>query len=78
VTGESAWANAKVFIMDRMLAAANTICLVMSDSDIRVTRGLDAHVRLSSGFEVGVATCPYRAVAGARLLVVPGSHRMNY
>ncbi len=65
ITGEPPYPNAKVFSLDRMLAAAKNDLVVMSDSDIRVTPDLlrtiaaefqDAHV--------GVATCPYRAVAG--------------
>jgi len=43
VTGESAWANAKVFSLDRMLAAAKYDLLVMSDSDISRDSRLDAH-----------------------------------
>jgi ceramide glucosyltransferase len=66
ITGEPPYPNAKVFSLDRMLAAANHDLVVMSDSDIRVTPDLlrtvvaefqDAHL--------GVATCPYRAVPGA-------------
>jgi ceramide glucosyltransferase len=66
LTGEPPYPNAKVFSLDRMLAAASHDLVVMSDSDIRVTPNLlrtianefqDAHL--------GVATCPYRAVPGA-------------
>ncbi len=66
LTGEPPYPNAKVFSLDRMLAAAGNDLVVMSDSDIRVTPNLlraianefqDAHL--------GVATCPYRAVPGA-------------
>ncbi len=65
-TGEPPYPNAKVFSLERMMAAAGNDLLVMSDSDIRVTPDLlrtiaaefqDAHL--------GVATCPYRAVPGA-------------
>jgi len=65
-TGEPPYPNAKVFSLDRMLAAVGNDLVVMSDSDIRVTPDLlrtiaaefqDAHL--------GVATCPYRAVPGA-------------
>jgi ceramide glucosyltransferase len=66
LTGEPPYPNAKVFSLDCMLAAAANDLVVMSDSDIRVTPNLlraianefqDAHL--------GLATCPYRAVAGA-------------
>jgi ceramide glucosyltransferase len=66
LTGEPPYPNAKVYSLERMMAAAGHDLLVMSDSDIRVTPDLlrtiaaefqDAHL--------GVATCPYRAVPGA-------------
>ena len=66
LTGEPPYPNAKVYSLERMLAAAGHDLMVMSDSDIRVTPDLlrtiaaefqDAHL--------GVATCPYRAVPGA-------------
>jgi len=65
ITGEPPYPNAKVFSLDRMLAAAQYDLLVMSDSDIRVTPDLLRCV--ASEFQdpkLGVATCPYRAVAG--------------
>lgn len=65
VTGEPPYPNAKVFSLDRMCAAAVNDLLVMSDSDIRVTPNLLSTV--AAEFQetgVGVATCPYRAVAG--------------
>ncbi len=65
VTGEPPYPNAKVFSLDHMLRAASYDLLVMSDSDIRVDSRMLATVaaefRTSA---VGVATCPYRAVAG--------------
>lgn len=65
VTGESPYANAKVFSLDRMMAVAANDLLVMSDSDIRVTPDL-LHTVAAEFQEMGlgVATCPYRAVAG--------------
>ena len=65
ITGEPPYPNAKVFSLDRMLAAAANDLVVMSDSDIRV----DSHLlrTIAAEFqdlELGVATCPYRAVAG--------------
>jgi ceramide glucosyltransferase len=65
VTGESPYPNAKVYSLEQMLAAAANDLVVMSDSDIRVTSGLLRTV--AAEFQdagLGVATCPYRAVAG--------------
>jgi ceramide glucosyltransferase len=66
LTGEPPYPNAKVFSLDRMLAAASNDLVVMSDSDIRVTsdflRTLAAEFQTA---DLGVATCPYRAVPGA-------------
>jgi len=65
ITGEPPYANAKVFSLDRMLAAADYDLLVMSDSDIRVTPSMLATIAAEfrdSG--LGLATCPYRAVPG--------------
>jgi ceramide glucosyltransferase len=65
VTGEPPYSNAKVYSLDRMLAAAENDLVVMSDSDTRVTPDLLGTV--ATEFQdprVGVATCPYRAVAG--------------
>ena len=64
-TGESPYSNAKVYSLDRMLAAAASDLVVMSDSDTRVTPELLRTV--AAEFQnpaLGVATCPYRAVAG--------------
>jgi ceramide glucosyltransferase len=68
VTGEPPYPNAKVYSLDCMLAEAAHDLVVMSDSDIRVTPGL---LRTAAAEfqdpKLGVATCPYRAVAGASL-----------
>jgi len=65
ITGEPTYANAKVFSLDRMLAAAAHDLVVMSDSDIRVGRDfLRAVAAEFEDPELGVATCPYRAIAG--------------
>lgn len=66
ITGEPPYPNAKVFSLDRMQAAAANDLLVMSDSDIRVTP--DLLRTIAAEFQddhLGVATCPYRAVAGS-------------
>lgn len=65
VTGEPPYPNAKVYSLAQMLSAAANDLVVMSDSDIRVTPCLLKTV--ASEFQdaaLGVATCPYRAVAG--------------
>ncbi len=65
ITGEPPYANAKVFSLDHMMAEASNDVLVMSDSDIRLSRNL---LRTVAGEfqdpKLGVATCPYRAVPG--------------
>jgi len=65
ITGEPPYPNAKVFSLDRMLNASAHDLLVMSDSDIRVTPTMLQTI--AAEFQdpsLGVATCPYRAVAG--------------
>lgn len=65
VTGEPPYPNAKVYSLDKMLAAARHDLIVMSDSDIRVTRDMLATIAAEfSDPELGLATCPYRAVPG--------------
>jgi ceramide glucosyltransferase len=65
ITGEPQYPNAKVFSLDRMLAAAANDLVVMSDSDIRIDRYLLRTVAAEfQDPKLGVATCPYRAVAG--------------
>jgi ceramide glucosyltransferase len=66
ITGEPPYANAKVFSLERMMAAAGNDLLVMSDSDIRVTPDLlRATAAEFQDARLGVATCPYRAVPGS-------------
>lgn len=68
VTGEPPYANAKVFSLDRMLAAASHDLVVMSDSDVRVTPAMLSTI--AAEFQdphLGLATCPYRAVPGHSL-----------
>lgn len=65
VTGEPPYPNAKVFSLDCMLSVAANDLVVMSDSDIRVTPDLLRTVGAEFQEQhLGVATCPYRAVAG--------------
>lgn len=66
ITGEPPYPNAKVYSLDRMLSAAANDLVVMSDSDVRVTP--DMLRTIGAEFQdanLGVATCPYRAVPGA-------------
>ncbi len=63
VTGEPPCPNAKVFSLSHMLKIAANDLVVMSDSDIRAP--LDLLRNLAAEFlddNLGVATCPYRAV----------------
>jgi ceramide glucosyltransferase len=65
ITGEPPYPNAKVFSLDRMLRASAHDLVVMSDSDIRVTPTLLRTIAAEfQDPKLGVATCPYRAVAG--------------
>jgi ceramide glucosyltransferase len=65
VTGESPYPNAKVYSLKQMLSVASNDLVVMSDSDIRVTPALLKTVAAEfQDANLGVATCPYRAVAG--------------
>ena len=65
VTGEPPYPNAKVYSLDRMLAAARYDLLVMSDSDVRVTPDMLAAIAAEfQDAKLGLATCPYRAVPG--------------
>ncbi len=65
VTGTAPYPNAKVFSLDRMLAAAAHELIVMSDSDTRVTPTLLRTVTAEfQNPRVGIATCPYRAMPG--------------
>lgn len=68
LTGQPPYANAKVYSLDRMLAAAEHDLVVMSDSDTRVTPEMLRTI--AAEFQdprIGIATCPYRAVPGRGL-----------
>jgi len=68
VTGAPPYPNAKVFSLDRMLAASRHDLLVMSDSDIRVAPGFLKSIAAEfADPNTALATCPYRAVAGQSL-----------
>lgn len=78
VTGEPTYANAKVYSLQRMLPEATHDLLVMSDSDVRIAPGFLK--RISGEFQdpnVALATCPYRAIAGASLWSTLEAEGMN-
>ncbi|MGD1093522.1 MAG: bacteriohopanetetrol glucosamine biosynthesis glycosyltransferase HpnI [Bryobacteraceae bacterium] len=65
VTGEPPYSNAKVYNLDRMLAIAANDLVVMSDSDIRVTPKMLRTIAAEfQNPDIGLSTCPYRAVPG--------------
>ena len=65
ITGEPPYPNAKVYSLDLMKSAAQHDLLVMSDSDIRATPDMLATIAAEfANPQVGLATCPYRAVPG--------------
>jgi ceramide glucosyltransferase len=66
LTGEPPYPHAKVYSLARMMAVAKHELIVMSDSDIRVTRDFLRHIAAEfADPKTALATCPYRAVAGA-------------
>lgn len=78
VTGEPPYANPKVFSLDRMLALARHDLLVMSDSDIRIPAGfLKAIAAEFEDRDLGLATCPYRAVGGPSIWSTLEAQGMN-
>ncbi len=65
VTGESPIPNAKAFSLNRLVREAKYDLLVMSDSDIRVKPSLlSCFAQELQQPQVGLITCPYRAVPG--------------
>ncbi len=78
VTGEPPYPNAKVYSLDRMLAAARHDLVVMSDSDIRVAseflRGVAAEFADET---IALATCPYRAIGGPSVWSALEAEGMN-
>ena len=63
VSGLPTWPNAKVFSLDRMIAAASNDYLVISDSDVKVSPDFLRNV-VSPLLDpkVGLVTCPYRGI----------------
>jgi ceramide glucosyltransferase len=62
--GESPSPNAKVFSLRCMLELAQYEIIVMADSDTRVDGGFLRVIAAEMRDDVGLVTCPYRAVAG--------------
>jgi len=78
VTGEPPYPNAKVYSLDRMLAAAHNDLVVMSDSDIRVASNfLKGAAAEFADAKVALATCPYRAIGGPSLWSALEAEGMN-
>jgi ceramide glucosyltransferase len=68
VTGESPVPNGKAYSLNRLVREARYELLVMSDSDVRVQPDLLSTLdREFQDAQVGLITCPYRAVAGVSL-----------
>ncbi|HKV41501.1 MAG TPA: glycosyltransferase, partial [Blastocatellia bacterium] len=65
VAGESPIPNAKVFSLRRMFEMARYEVVVMADSDTRVNPAFLTTIAAEmSDDEVGLVTCPYRAIPG--------------
>ncbi|MDX2151693.1 MAG: bacteriohopanetetrol glucosamine biosynthesis glycosyltransferase HpnI [Bryobacteraceae bacterium] len=66
LTGQPPYPNAKVWSLTLMSREARNDLLVMSDSDIRATPEMLRVIaaEFSGDANLGVATCPYRAVPG--------------
>lgn len=63
VSGEPQWPNAKICNLDRMLSEARHNMLVISDSDVRVSRDYVSRVTAPlANPVVGMVTCIYRGV----------------
>ncbi len=78
LTGEPPYPNAKVWSLDHMMRAARYDLLAMSDSDTRVTPDFLATAAAEfADPQVGLATCPYRAVPGASLWTTVEAIGMN-
>ena len=68
VSGPPAWPNAKVFSLDKMIAASSRSFFIISDSDVRVTPDFLRNVippLMDS--KVGLVTCMYRGVPASDL-----------
>jgi ceramide glucosyltransferase len=78
LVGEPPYAHAKVYSLGHLVENAKHDLIVMADSDIRVTR--DFLSRVAAEFadgNIALATCPYRAVAGASIWSKLEAESMN-
>jgi ceramide glucosyltransferase len=63
VSGPPAWPNAKVFSLDKMIAAASNSYFIISDSDVRVAPDfLRNTIPPLLDSKVGLVTCMYRGI----------------
>jgi ceramide glucosyltransferase len=63
LSGPPTWPNAKVFSLEKMIAATNRSCFVISDSDVRVAPDfLRNTIPPLLDPKVGLVTCMYRGV----------------
>jgi ceramide glucosyltransferase len=63
VSGPPSWPNAKVFSLSKMIPGSANDCLVISDSDVRVSPDfLRSVIPALLDPKVGLVTCPYRGV----------------
>jgi len=69
IVGESPYTNAKVWSLEKLCEAAEYELVIMSDSDIRVGEKMLEFIsaEFAQDPKLGIATCPYRAVAGPSL-----------
>ncbi len=68
ITGDPPYANAKVFSLSHMTAAASYDWLVMSDSDVQVSKSFLRRLSYELvAHDYDLATCPYRAVPGRNI-----------
>ena len=66
ISGPPTWPNAKVFSLDRMIAASSNNYFVISDSDVVVAPDFLRNVIPPLlDREVGLVTCPYRGIPAA-------------
>ena len=66
VSGPPTWPNAKVFALDKMIAASSRAHFVISDSDVRVAPGfLRNTIPPLLNPDVGLVTCMYRGIPAA-------------
>jgi len=66
ISGPPCWPNAKVFSLDKMIAASSRSYFIISDSDVRVTpEFLRQTIAPLLDPQVGLVTCMYRGVPAA-------------